>query len=75
MIACLFATAGALIGGTVMYGWGRFDAATAVAVLDLVPAVSPTMIERVETQLTHGGLVTLVVGIPLFQLLLFTIPA
>jgi membrane protein YqaA with SNARE-associated domain len=93
LIACLFAAAGALVGGVVMYGWGHLDPTTAVAALDRVPAVSPSMIDRVESQLAGEGVVALllgaftgipykvyavlaaVLGIPLIELLLVTVPA
>jgi membrane protein YqaA with SNARE-associated domain len=62
LFACLFATAGAIIGGAVMYGWAGSNPAAAVAALDRVPAVSPEMIERVEGQWTHHGFIALLAG-------------
>jgi membrane protein YqaA with SNARE-associated domain len=60
--ACLWALVGALIGGSVMYGWGAYDAGTALAVLDYVPAVSQTMSDAVGEQIRTQGIVALFLG-------------
>ncbi|MEE8522744.1 MAG: hypothetical protein V3T72_02335 [Thermoanaerobaculia bacterium] len=62
LIACLFATAGALVGGALMFAWGSSDVAGAVAALDRVPAVSVEMVEQVESDLERQGLWALMVG-------------
>ena len=62
LIASLLAACGALAGGAAMYTWGAQDEPAAVAALQRVPAVSPTMIERVDAELADSGLVTLFVG-------------
>lgn len=61
-IACLFATAGALAGGALMYAWGSASPEDAVAALDRVPAVSVEMVERVRSDLERQGLWALMVG-------------
>ena len=62
LVACVWATAGAITGGVVMYGWGSTDPDGARALLELVPAVSAAMVERVATELERQGLVALFVG-------------
>ncbi len=54
-IACFYALAGSMLGGTVMYLWGASDAPAALRVLDAVPAISPAMMETVRTQLIDLG--------------------
>jgi hypothetical protein len=46
LMACLFAGAGALVGGTMMYVWGSADEARAISVVEKVPAISLEMTER-----------------------------
>lgn len=53
--ACLWAVAGALIGGAVMYVWGTQDAAGASAALDAVPAISGAAVEGVRRDLVEHG--------------------
>jgi membrane protein YqaA with SNARE-associated domain len=60
--ASLAALVGALIGGAVMYGLGSLDAGRARRVLDLIPAISPALISKVETQADKHGLVALLIG-------------
>jgi membrane protein YqaA with SNARE-associated domain len=51
---CLVATAGALLGGAVMYAWGGVDAAGAGATIERVPAIDAAMIERVDARMQDG---------------------
>jgi membrane protein YqaA with SNARE-associated domain len=60
--ACLWALAGALLGGLLMFAWGWFDHASALAALDYVPAVSAEMCEDVAEQLREDGARALFVG-------------
>ena len=62
LIASVFAVAGALAGGALMYGWGLYDQAGASAALDRMPAISPGMLERVENDLAKRGLVAAFIG-------------
>jgi len=62
LTACVFALAGALLGGIVMYVWGVFDAHSARAVLDHVPAVSPAMIAEIQTSLRADGVGAVLFG-------------
>src|SRR6185295_5952367 len=61
-VACVWAVAGALAGGTVMYAWGSVDAETALAALDHVPAVSRAMCAAVGEQLQTQGIGALLLG-------------
>jgi len=61
-VACLWAVAGAVAGGTLMYCWGRVDPATVLAALDAVPAISRAMCEQVGEQIRTGGVATMAVG-------------
>jgi membrane protein DedA with SNARE-associated domain len=54
---------GAILGGTVMYTWGRFDASGAWRAVEQVPAVSRAMIERAGTQVKSHGHWAMVAGV------------
>ena len=57
------ALAGALLGGAVTYTWGRNTAAaTSQRALAKVPAVTESMIEQVEQEVTEAGHVSLMLG-------------
>ena len=56
LIACIFALLGALLGGAVMWLWGRNDPASARAFLASLPAISGTMIDGVNQQLADTGI-------------------
>ena len=62
LAASLAATAGALLGGVLMWAWGAADPAAALAVLERVPAVSPAMLERVRGELLGRGWLALALG-------------
>jgi membrane protein YqaA with SNARE-associated domain len=53
--ACAWATAGAVLGGTVMYLWATVDHHAAVTALAAVPAVDREMIESVDAELAAHG--------------------
>ncbi len=62
LIACVFATLGALGGGVLMYAWGATDPQAATVFLDRVPAVSAGMIDGVEQALAGKGPGAVVIG-------------
>jgi len=62
LLVALTATLGALCGGVLMYVWGYYNSATALTVLDWVPAISHGMIASVHTQLETAGFASLFVG-------------
>ncbi len=62
LVACGFALGGALADGALMYGWGRYDAAGALAVLDRLPAISPEMLAAVRDDLTRSGSGAILLG-------------
>jgi hypothetical protein len=61
-IARGWAVAGALIGGTLMYAWGAADVDSALAALEHVPAVSPTMCDAVSEQFHTHGIIAIFLG-------------
>ncbi|MFO0991117.1 MAG: hypothetical protein U1E67_04200 [Hyphomicrobiales bacterium] len=62
LLAACLACIGALVGGTIMYLWGRSDADAARHVLDMIPAISPAMIWTTGYELDHSGLTSMIVG-------------
>ncbi len=62
LFACLFALAGALAGGALMYGWGARDAAAALRLIETLPAIDAAMVVRVEEALRAQGLHAMVLG-------------
>ncbi len=54
-VACGWAVAGSLVGGTVMYVWGAVDFAMALVALDHVPAVNRAMSNAVGEQICNHG--------------------
>lgn len=62
LVACVWAIAGALVGGSLMYAWGEQAPASALAWMDRVPAVSVDLIERVRSGLERQGAMAALVG-------------
>ena len=66
--ASVWALAGALLGGVIMYLWGAADPAGALVVIELVPAISPAMVAQVQQDLAGQGFIALfragVTGVP-----------
>src|SRR5688572_10094117 len=60
--ACVWALAGALIGGSAMWLWGRHNAPAALHALDDIPAISPDMCDRVAQEIQQDGSVALLRG-------------
>jgi membrane protein YqaA with SNARE-associated domain len=54
--ACFFALIGALIGGAVMYGWGKMNPDSAFQTLEKVPGISQPMMEQAATEIQTYGL-------------------
>ncbi len=61
-MACLLSLAGALIGGAVLSVWGLYDLSGAQHMVEKVPAVSFSMIGRVDEELTRHGAWSLFLG-------------
>ncbi|MDF7806512.1 hypothetical protein P4E94_03615 [Pontiellaceae bacterium B12219] len=53
--ACFFALLGALLGGAVMYSWGRMNPDAAFQTLEKIPGISQPMIEQAETEIQTRG--------------------
>jgi hypothetical protein len=62
LIACLFALLGALIGGSAMWMWGRFDPDAARAIFESLPAISGATIASVRQQFADSGIAGLILG-------------
>jgi len=60
--SCLIALAGALIGGTAMYQWGKKDLGSATRLVSLLPGISKTLIEREKNGLRKKGLLAILIG-------------
>jgi membrane protein YqaA with SNARE-associated domain len=62
LVACAWATAGALLGGALMFAWGTHDPAAAWAMLDRIPAIDAAMQTGVREALGEHGLAALFLG-------------
>ncbi|HET6469819.1 MAG TPA: hypothetical protein VFG43_15715 [Geminicoccaceae bacterium] len=62
LLACLWAVAGALVGGALMHRWGSIDPSGAVAALTRLPAISPGMVRAVGAELADLGFPALMLG-------------
>jgi membrane protein YqaA with SNARE-associated domain len=62
VIASLWATAGALLGGIALYFWAGADAAGVDRMLDLVPAISPGQIAATKQEMTDGWIAAILIG-------------
>ncbi|MEM7517861.1 MAG: hypothetical protein AAF368_13180, partial [Planctomycetota bacterium] len=60
----LFALAGALAGGTLLFLWGKLDSESSRSALDKVPGIRPDMLVTVSEQLKESGPVALFKGPP-----------
>ncbi len=62
LVSCLYALAGALAGGTVMFYWGQADIAKAAQILNKIPAIRPKDIEKVKSDLQRSGIMAILFG-------------
>ena len=62
VVACLWAFAGALIGGAVMYAWGTRSPDSAETALAAIPAIDEEMIARVRRELKDHGAASVAKG-------------
>jgi membrane protein YqaA with SNARE-associated domain len=62
LVASGVAVAGALVGGSVMYGWGRRQPEHAAAALGKVPGIPPALVARVEQELRSRGWLPMFTG-------------
>lgn len=62
LIACLWVTGGALVGGCVLWFVGRHNPEPARALFSALPAINDGMIENVRSQLHTSGLKALFLG-------------
>ena len=61
-LACLYALAGALVGGAAMWVWGSFDPQTARQLIASLPATDAAMIASVHQQLADDGIAAIIMG-------------
>lgn len=61
-LAALWAFAGALLGGLLLYAWGSEDPETLFRLLDWLPAISPGMLAEVRANLAEGGAWSLILA-------------
>jgi membrane protein YqaA with SNARE-associated domain len=62
LIAALWATVGALLGGIVVYLWASWDPSTVDRMLDLVPAISVGQIAAAKQHMTENWILATLVG-------------
>ena len=60
--ACVYALAGAMIGGVCMFIWGQQDAKSAHRLLESIPAINAEMIDTVDRQMHEDGPLALFTG-------------
>jgi membrane protein YqaA with SNARE-associated domain len=62
LVGCAWATAGALAGGLLMYGWGTAAPAYAWQILDYVPGIGVALQTSVRDAMARNGLAALFLG-------------
>lgn len=62
LVACLYALAGALTGGMIMFYWGQADIGKVTRILIRIPAIRPKDIEKVRSDLYKSGLLAVLFG-------------
>jgi len=62
LAACVYALAGALCGGAIMFYWGRADIGRMDQILDMIPAIRPWDIEKVRSDLRASGIRAILFG-------------
>lgn len=60
--ACVFALAGALVGGVCMFIWGQQDVKSAHQLLEKIPAINTEMIDTVNEQIREDGQLAFFMG-------------
>jgi membrane protein YqaA with SNARE-associated domain len=62
LVACVYALFGAIVGGIVMYRWGKLDLKAANDFMSRIPAIRPRDIEQVQVSLQKSGLFAVLLG-------------
>jgi membrane protein YqaA with SNARE-associated domain len=62
LIACLYALAGAIVGGVIMYRWGRLDIKAVNDFMVRLPAIRPRDITDVQDSLHRSGVFAVFLG-------------
>ena len=58
----VLATAGAVVGGLVVYAWASLDSASATSAIELLPGIDPSMVEAVNADVAANGNAALLAG-------------
>ena len=62
LVACLYALGGALLGGAVMYYWGKRDLKGVIHILNMIPAIRSKDIEKVRSDIEKKGVAAMLFG-------------
>jgi membrane protein YqaA with SNARE-associated domain len=62
LTACLYALAGALTGGTIMFYWGQANIEKVTHILNMIPAIRTKDIEKVRSDLKKSGIPAILFG-------------
>ena len=62
LVACLYALAGALVGGALVWCWGLVNPESARDFFAFLPGINETLITKVQSQFDDIGLMALLVG-------------
>ena len=62
LTACLYALAGALAGGTIMFYWGQANIEKVTHILNMIPAIRIKDIEKVRSDLKKSGIPAILFG-------------
>jgi membrane protein YqaA with SNARE-associated domain len=62
LTACLYALAGALTGGTIMFYWGQANINKVTLILSMIPAIRTKDIEKVRSDLKKTGIPAILFG-------------
>jgi membrane protein YqaA with SNARE-associated domain len=62
LLACVYALAGAILGGIIMYRWGRLDLKSVNDFMVRLPAIRPRDIQDVQASLQKSGAFAVFLG-------------
>ena len=62
IVASFYALAGALVGGVLMFYWGKADIKRVTHILEKIPAIRPKDVEKVRLDLNKKGFLAILLG-------------
>lgn len=62
LLLCVYALAGALIGGLIIYYWGKYSPVNALATVEKVPAISTDLTHYVAIEMQDKGIWAILLG-------------